>query len=596
MSTHATTAGESTTANVVHLHGGNRAPQPAPLTQDQVIDETAEEYIDALQSLSPDQRPEPQRIAAELVASTNNRFEALNAALGLRGIERFPRLTCLSPLQVAKLLMRLHHVVRIVPVGRAVDPDAPLLGIYVPDGPDRGIYDTSEARMRSVARRYAPAIGKRASEEMLALLRDEAPERSQNRDRDLIPVDNGIFHYARKELLPFSPGTVFLAKSRVAYDAYACSPVVQNPDGSTWEVERWMHELSDDNEIVELLWEILGALVRPHVRWNKAAFFVSAKGNNGKGTFCELGRNLVGRESCASIPMVDLGRDFRLEPLLRASAIIVDENDVGSYVERAAVFKAIVTNDVVSVNRKGRVPVSFQFWGFMIQCLNESLNTKDKSQSLVRRQLFVPFTKNFEGRERRYIKDDYLARPEVLRYVLKRVLHMDYYELSEPPACRELLAEQLVANDPIREFWAEFEGRFVWNLLPTGFLHDLYKGWLAKANPSGFPVSAKQLQSRITEIVAADGRWEHSQYRTGSHMRDPEPLIAEYNLVDWRRRNYTGADVQLMCVPDAAEKYRGFRRISGSSGAPDDPAAPADDPAVAVHARGDDSVEEGGMP
>lgn len=565
MSIHATSAGESSAANVVQLHGGNRAPQPAPSTQDQVIDETAEEYLDALLSLSADQRPGPRSIAAELVARTNNAFDTLNAGLGLRGLERFPRLTCPSPLQLAKILMRLHHVVRIVPVGRAADPDAPLLGIYVPDGPDHGIYDTSESRMRSAARRYAPAMGRRASGEMLAVLRDEAPQRAQNRDRDLVPVDNGIFHYSRKELLPFSPDTVFLAKSRVDYDAHAASPVITNPDGTVWEAEAWMHELSDDDEIVELLWEITGAIVRPHVRWNKSAWFYSEEGNNGKGTLCELMRNLVGLESCASIPVADLGRDFQLEPLLRASAIIVDENDVGAFVERAAVLKALVTNDVVSVNRKGRVPVSFQFWGFMVQCLNEPLRTKDKSHSLVRRQLFVPFTKTFEGRERRYIKDDYLSRPEVLRYVLKRVLHMSYYELSEPDACRALLAEQRVANDPIREFWEEFEEQFVWDLLPTAFLYDLYKSWLAKTNPSGRPVSEKQLQARIAEIVVADARWKHDQIRTASLMRAPEPLIAEYNLVDWRRKNYTGADLRLMCVPDAKDKYRGFRRVSGSA-------------------------------
>lgn len=43
---------------------------------------------------------------------------------------------------------------------------------------------------------------------MLAVLRDEAPQRGQNRDRDLVPVDKGVFHYGRKELLPFTPARV----------------------------------------------------------------------------------------------------------------------------------------------------------------------------------------------------------------------------------------------------------------------------------------------------------------------------------------------------------------------------------------------------
>src|SRR5699024_12115213 len=118
--------------------------------------------------------------------------------------------------------------------------------------------------------------------------------------------------------------------------------------------ESWMKELSDDSEIVNLLWEILGAIIRPLVPWNKSAWFYSEKGNNGKGTLCELMRQLCGSGSYASIPLADMGKDFMLEPLTRASAIIVDENDVGTYIDKAANLKAIITNDVIQINKIGR--------------------------------------------------------------------------------------------------------------------------------------------------------------------------------------------------------------------------------------------------
>ncbi len=54
---------------------------------------------------------------------------------------------------------------------------------------------------------------------------------------------------------------------------------------------------------------------------------------------------------------------------------------------------------------------------------------------MYRRLLVVPFDKRFEGCERKYIKNDYLHRKEVLEYVLFHVLReMDYYELSVPEA------------------------------------------------------------------------------------------------------------------------------------------------------------------
>lgn len=54
-------------------------------------------------------------------------------------------------------------------------------------------------------------------------------------------------------------------------------------------------------------------------------------------------RNLVGNGSYVSISVADFSREFMLEQLLHVSAIIVDENDVGTYIDAAANLKAIIT-------------------------------------------------------------------------------------------------------------------------------------------------------------------------------------------------------------------------------------------------------------
>lgn len=174
-----------------------------------------------------------------------------------------------------------------------------------------------------------------------------------------------------------------------------------------------------------------------------------------------------------------------LEQLLHVSAIIVDENDVGTYIDAAANLKAIITNDVIGINRKYKTPINLQFRGFMVQCLNEFPRFKDKSDSFYRRQLFVPFDKCFTGRERKYIKSDYLHRQEVLEYVMYKVLHMDYYSLSEPAACKAVLAEYKEFNDPIRAFFEELADRFSWDFVPFEFAYDLYKAWFLENSPSG---------------------------------------------------------------------------------------------------------------
>ena len=88
---------------------------------------------------------------------------------------------------------------------------------------------------------------------------------------------------------------------------------------------------------------------------------------------------------------------------------------------------------------------------------------------MYRRLLVVPMNKSFEGRERKYIKSDYLNRRDVLEYVLYHVLaETDYYELDEPKACRELLADFKGYNDAVRQFLEDVLPEASWDLLEDG--------------------------------------------------------------------------------------------------------------------------------
>jgi putative DNA primase/helicase len=285
-------------------------------------------------------------------------------------------------------------------------------------------------------------------------------------------------------------------------------------------------------------------------------------------------RQLCGEGSYASIPLSDFGKDFMLEPLLRASSIIVDENDVGTFIDKAANLKAVITGDTLSINRKFKTPVAFNFRGFMVQCLNEMPRIKDRSDSFFRRQLFVPFTKCFTGAERKYIKNDYLHRKEVLEYVLHKVLHSDFYELSEPEACKLALEEYKDFVDPVRSFLTEFMPRFKWDLLPTDFLYDLYKSWYKET--AGNERSMKGKSMFVKEVKQMIQTYYHDWEvcLTPSHpsgrMDASEPLIFEYNLDKWKNPVYHGTDIEKMCHPILNSTYRAIRRVVPNAGSNDD--------------------------
>jgi putative DNA primase/helicase len=506
--------------------------------------------------------PNREKIKEEIVNQTRIIIDMQNALLSKTTKMKVP--DRLTNVQIARIIELVEPVV-CISAGKDDDEETEfdLLGVYEYDGPNKGIYNTSEKALKQIIRYYNFAAVERDMEEVKQMLRLLLPRKRRCMDRDLIAVNNGIFDYKRKVLMPFTLDKIFLSKSRVNYNPNASNVTIHNSDDNTdWDVESWMSELSNDPGIVNLLWQILGAIIRPFVRWNKSAWLYSETGNSGKGTLCELMRNLCGRGSYASIALSDFSKDFMLEPLIHSNAIIVDENDVGIFLDKVANLKAVITNDVLLINRKFKKPVSYQFFGFMVQCLNEFPRIRDRSESLYRRQLFIPFDKCYTGIERPYIKGDYLSRPEVLEYVLFKVLNMNYYKLSEPAACKAMLDELKEANSPVREFVEDMLPQCQWDLLPFTFLYDLYKAWLAKVNPVGSALSRNCFKRELIAAVSGNPGWvyENKQVASKNRMDRPEPLILRYDLKDWKNPMYMGTDVSQICRPQLCTSYRGLQR------------------------------------
>lgn len=538
-------------------------------TMSDVLRVTTEGY---LFDLDRDNPPSPARIESDLLSEIRAVINAQNGMLE-DGERKWKSPQMLGFQQIAEIVAYLYPVYRIATAGTNADTTYDLLAIYQSEGPDEGIYVTSDEVFRNLARSYNYRLTSREFNEFMTALRDIVPRKSRCHEPNLIAVNNGIFDFDTKQLLPFTPDLVFMAKSRINYNPSATNITIHNPDdGTDWDVESWMHSLSDDPDIVNVLWEVLGAIVRPNVPWNKSAWFYSETGNNGKGTLCELMRQLCGDGSFASIPLSDMGKDFMLEPLTRATAIIVDENDVGTYIDKAANLKAIITNDAISINRKFKQAISYRFYGFMVQCLNEMPRIKDKSDSFFRRQLFIPFDKCFTGAERKYIKHDYLHRTDVLEYVLYRVLHMTNYTLSEPAACKAALEEYKEYNDPVRQFIEEIIPLLSWDLVPYKFVFDLYVAWSKKnftnSNPLGRNVFLKTFKALmkdnpdwICKTQNTNGKVKDTNIRPCNRMDEPEHLIDDYQLMDWMNPLYRGSlDWEKRCKPPLKSEYTGMLR------------------------------------
>ena len=149
---------------------------------------------------------------------------------------------------------------------------------------------------------------------------------------------------------------------------------------------------------------------------------------------------------------------------------------------------------------------------------------------------------------------------------------MNYYSLSEPNACKGILDDYKEFNDPVRAFFEELSGEFVWDLLPFGFLYDLFVAWSKRNIPSNRILSKTSFITEIINIVNNDPVWcckgRKHNIKTGNKMDKPETLIYEYNLRQWMSPTYTGNDINLMCVPIKVSVYRGLERCVPSTASP----------------------------
>jgi poxvirus D5 protein-like len=498
----------------------------------------------------------PEDVERFLLNQINKRLLGENERNRLKGGLAHRPLKVLPPSVIATCILKreLRHT-GLIGKSRATAE----LVTYEDAGPDEGLYVPAGDSIRRLARQYHYTISPKDLNAVVECVRDSVSLLEESEDSDVVALANGLFDLRTKELRPFSPKVVLTSKASVAFneDAATC-PVI---DGR-WSVDEWIRELANnDTEVEPLFWQIIAALFRPDHSFDKAVLLYSPTGSNGKGTFVELLRNLVGAERVATLSMSDFSEQFLPEELRSAFCVLSDENEVGGYMERAGQLKAWITHDWTRFNVKHGSITSVKGRGLCVFCANELPSSKDKSESLYRRFIPIPFLKRYVGAdENKAIKDDYVKRPEVLEYVAYKALMMPLFDtFTEPAVCKKLLNQIRVENDPVLQFAEEFLPQFVWDLLPWKFLYGVYSAWMRKEVPNGRAVNSREFNKRLSAYVddnpscgwvvprGADGK--QIPMRTEKRIVGNEPLAVRYDLSDWFDLQPVGGSMCKIGIP-----------------------------------------------
>lgn len=370
---------------------------------------------------------------------------------------------------------------------------------------DKGIYETRADFFHNVIFWLEPSFSEAKSNQVIFHLKNMAKSVNLTANRYLVPIKNGIYNKKTKQLEPFSNRYVFTSTIETEFN-----PDIQSPKIDGWNVDDWLLDLmSGDESLVDLLWQVISAALNGNYSYRKSIWFVG-EGNDGKGTLQQLISNLVGLQNVASLKINQFSERFTLSTIEGKTVIIGDDVQAGLYIDDSSNFNSVVTGEPVFIEEKGKQPYVSFFKKTVIQSTNGLPKVRNKTNGTYRRFLIIPFKKTFSPKEDNWaIKDDYIFRDEVLQYVLKKAISLNFDRFSEPQATQDMLREFKEKNNSIIEFVNEWFPQFKSNILPVRFIWWLYQEW---CKDSGYKSMAKrQFELEISKHIPE--KWKKKKIR-----------------------------------------------------------------------------------
>lgn len=489
---------------------------------------------------------------------------AQNRIRKVAGHANMPTFFQVQPSQAAMILSAKFEIRHVIPGGTGEDDGQGVLAVYQTEGEFEGTYHRADAGLlEGLASELRPHGNRDFHHEVERALLRTALKVQELSDKDLIPMADCWYNYATRERLPFSPELVTLSKfaTRLPESAPAV-PTFMNDDGSTWDAISWFASVAPDPETAVLMFQIGGMCLRPGVDW-RVLVYLLGEGLNGKGTFIELLRALVGPHLVTNIAPSKFSDRFSLGTAISKRLNLVDEDDVGEFITKAAVLKQVVSRDPVLIERKHRDPISARLMMSTIVSLNDVQKFRDKTEAMDDRQVYISFPQRFAGvvkNER--IKNEYVVSDPVREWFAYKVLVElpRYYRITESASAKATKAQARSESDKVLAF-AEAYGNgdeFQRDFLPFEMLHSLFVARERRLNPGGAVEGATSFTKRLKKFIGPE--WVVPQ---GGNGKDKE-----LGLLPWLFGEEPALD-EFDEVPDVS-RWTWHRYPETSLGSPSD--------------------------
>ncbi len=358
-----------------------------------------------------------------------------------------------------------------------------------------GVYVNGYKEIESEMILQIPNLKKTQRREVIDYMELIVEEKSLS-EANLIAFDNGIYDIATGELKPFSAETVITNKIPWNY----------NQDSYSELADTTLDKLAcNDDAIRSLLEECIGYCFYRRNELGKA-FVLTGDKSNGKSTFLDVVKYILGEKNTSALDLKELGDRFNTSMMFGKLANIGD--DIGDDFlqgSQVSIFKKIVTGNRIKAERKGQDPFEFNPFIKLLFSANDIPRMRDKTGAVLRRLVIIPFNAMFDKEAPDFdpfIKYK-LIQQESIEYLirlgiegLKRVVTNNGFTKSDK--VQSQLDEYEEENNPIVAFIADCGVDMIENE-PTNEVYKRYQVFCADnaMTPMSNIVFSKQINKRL---------------------------------------------------------------------------------------------------
>ena len=339
---------------------------------------------------------------------------------------------------------------------------------------DDGQYITGYRTIESIMLKHIPTLKSAQRVEVLKYL--ELICRDVNEaDARYIAFNNGVYDIMEGVLKPFTSDLIITNKIPWDYDESAYSELC----------DKTLDKLACNDKAIRLLLE--EAIGYSFYRRNELskALFLTGEGANGKSTYLDMLKNLLGQINYSSLDMAELDERFSVGTMSGKLANVGDDiSDDFLQGRSIATFKKIVSGNQVKAEYKGVDAFFFNPYTKLYFSANSLPRTKSKGfGAILRRLVIIPFNARFTKDDPDY--DPYitwkLKDEEVMKYLiqlgiqgLKRILENRGF--TESKKVEKELKDYEIANNPILLWLQEKDLSEIENQ-PTKEVHRSYRSF-----------------------------------------------------------------------------------------------------------------------